>query len=378
MELMHASRQWMSRPDDERFTSLTDLYNVVHKVRDESIGSAISSRRLQVMPHAEDTMKGLMIEHDPNEAPSILNHWSFGQMATLAGAPAGYLRKLPAPLVADAMNYGLRFLRDAEDVGVLRHASTELPENPSVSQIINSRTIRAATGPRYGRIWNDEIVKALMDKFGDGVTGQWKVPGEFGKDVPITKANTTIYGSDRDMFVFLADEKNRVEVANRRNGQSGSLARGFFVWNSEVGSQSIGAAFFLFDYACSNRIVWGAREFKEIRLRHTVSAPDRWLEEITPVLSDYAESAAASTEATIKAAQEKKLSDDLDKFLANRFTARVGTLAKAAHEREEGRPMESLWDVVTGVTAYAKTIKNQDDRVALEREAGRVLDLVAA
>jgi hypothetical protein len=26
---------------------------------------------------------------------------------------------------------------------------------------------------------------------GDGVTGPWKVPGEFGKDVVVTKANTT-------------------------------------------------------------------------------------------------------------------------------------------------------------------------------------------
>ena len=82
----------------------------------------------------------------------------------------------------------------------------------------------------------------------------------------MTKNNTTIYGSDRDMFVFLADEENRIVVPNRRNGQSGSLAKGFFVWNSEVGSQSIGAAFFLFDYACSNRIVWGAQDFKEIRI----------------------------------------------------------------------------------------------------------------
>ena len=377
MELMHASRQWMSRPDDERFTSLPELYNKVHTVRDESTASVISTRKLRVLPHVSGDVKSIMIEHSEHEAPAIPTHWSFGQMAALAKAPAGYLRSLPGPLVADCMNYGLRFSRDAEDLGLLRHKAPVF-EGASSTDVVNASTIRAATGPRYGRIWNDEIVAALMDKFGDGATGQWKVPGEFGKDVPITKANTTIYGSDRDMFVFLADEKNRVEVANRRNGQSGSLARGFFVWNSEVGSQSIGAAFFLFDYACSNRIVWGAREFKEIRLRHTVSAPDRWLEEITPVLMDYSNSAAASTEATIKAAQDKKMADDLDKFLANRFTARVGTLAKDAHEREEGRPMESLWDVVTGVTAYAKTIKNQDDRVALEREAGRVLDLVAA
>jgi hypothetical protein len=51
------------------------------------------------------------------------------------------------------------------------------------------------------------------------------------------------------MFVFLADEERRIEVPARRDGQPGSLARGFFVWNTEVGDKTLGAAFFLFDYA---------------------------------------------------------------------------------------------------------------------------------
>lgn len=364
MELMHASRQWATRPQDERFTSLPELLTKVSHVREHSISGAVSTRRIEFLPDQNDEMKGLQVAVAGQLAN--LNHWSFGQAAALAKGPAGYLRTLPAPIAADALNYGMRFLRDAEDVGTLRYAPGD-----------EDTTLTAATGPRYGRIWNEEIVSALVNKFGDGVQGPWKVPGEFGKDVPITKDNTTIYGSDRDMFVFLADEHNRVEVANRRNGRSGSLARGFFVWNSEVGAQSMGAAFFLFDYACSNRIVWGAQEFKEIRIRHTVSAPDRWLEEITPVLTEYSNALAKPVEETIKAAQKKKLEDDLDAFMSKRFTSRLGTLAKAAHEREEGRPIETLWDVVTGVTAHAKTIKNQDERVALERQAGAILDLVA-
>jgi len=364
MELMHASRQWASRPQDERFTSLPDLLDKVTHVRENSISSAVSTRKIEFVPDTTDEMKGLQIA--VNGEVSNLNHWSFGQAAALAQAPAGYMRKLPAPIAADALNYGMRFLRDIEDVGTLRYAPGEV-----------ASTLTAATGPRYGRIWNQDIVGALVNQFGDGVTGQWKVPGEFGKDVPITKDNTTLYGSDRDMFVFLADEHNRVEVAGRRGGEKGTLARGFFVWNSEVGDKSMGAAFFLFDYACSNRIVWGAQEFKEMRIRHTVSAPDRWLEEITPVLTEYSNALAGPVEQTIKAAQEKKLGDDLDSFMAKRFTSRLGTLAKAAHEREEGRPIETVWDVVTGLTAHAKTIKFQDERVELERQAGALLDLVA-
>lgn len=370
MELMHASKQWATRPNDERFTSLTELYGKVYAQRDASRQTVVSTRRIEVQPHEVDPIRGIQVV-GPNGHPTTPTNWSFNQLAQLAGAPASYLRKLPAPIVADAMNYGLRFDRDVAEIGCLLTKEDMASEPPHIS-------LRAATGPNYGRIWNDEIVRSLMDKFGDGVTGDFKVPGEFGRDVPVTKANTTIYGSDRDIFIFLADEKNRIEMSDRRDGRSGSLARGFFVWNSEVGSQSIGAAFFLFDYTCSNRIVWGAQEFKEIRLRHTSGAPDRWLEEITPVISAYSEASAAPVERMIKEAQNKRLGDDLDKFLANRFTKAEATSIKAAHEREEGRPIESLWDVATGITAHAKTIGFQDARVAMERQAGKVLDLVAA
>lgn len=366
--LMQASRQWSSRPDDQRFTSLPDLMSVVSQQHELSTQSVVSSRKLIAEPHPADPAKGLVITQN-GDIVSEPTNWSFGQLAQLAGAPAGYLRKLPAPLAADAINYGMRFLRDAEDVGVLR---------TDTSHDVGYSELRAATGPRYGRIWNADIVSALMNKFGDGVSGQFRVPGEFGKAVQVNKSNTTIFGSDRDIFIFLADEERRVEVPNRRDGKPGSLARGFFVWNSEVGSQSIGAAFFLFDYVCQNRIVWGAREFKEIRLRHTVSAPDRWLEQVAPVLTEYANSSTDSIETTLAAAREKKLGDDLDDFLAKRFSRSDASQIKQAHVREEGRPIESLWDVTTAITAHAKSITHQDNRVHMERAAGKVLDLVAS
>jgi hypothetical protein len=377
--LMQVSNQWATRPADERFTSLPELLNKVDGQRQRSLSTVVSSRQIKVQPAAADERKGIEII-GPNGKPAIPTHWSFGQLASLSGAPASYLRKLPAPLVADCMNYGLRFNRDAEDVGVL--LTKEDAEGPAIGSVgtgqVSRFELRAATGPGYGRVWNSEIVEALMHKFGDGRTGDFRVPGEFGKEVDITKANTTIYGSDRDIFVFLADEKHRIDMPNRRNGETGSLARGFFVWNSEVGSQSIGAAFFLFDYVCQNRIVWGVQDFKEMRLRHTKSAPDRWLEEISPVLVEYSNASSAPVMETIKAAQDKKFADDLDDFLAKRFTKSEATAVKAAHEREEGRPIETLWDVVTGVTAHAKTLPHQDSRVAMERVGGKILDLVAA
>ena len=371
--LMQANEQWSKRPADQRFVSLLDLQKKVNADRENSIASVISTRKIKVIPHPANPVKGVTIEgssglYDPT-------HWSFGQLASLAGAPAGYLRTLPAPLVADAMNYGLRFNRDAEDVGVLRtKTALDVTGNGDITEHVE---LRAATGPRYGRIWNGDIVDSLVQRFGDGLSGDFRVPGEFGKAVKVTKENTTIYGSDRDIFVFLADEVNRVEVSNRRDGQAGSLARGFFVWNSEVGSQTMGIGMFLFDYVCMNRIIWGVKEFKEVRLRHTMSAPERFVEEVAPILTAYSQASALPIEQTIKAAQAAKIESDLDVFLKNRFTAAESTAIKAAHMREEGRPIETIWDATAGVTAYAKTIRNQDNRVAMERKGGALLDLVS-
>lgn len=369
--LMQASHQWATRPDDQRFTNLLDLDRQMRALRDNSKARVVSTRQIQVQPDQNDIRKGILVESELGvSAPT---NWAFTQLASLAGAPAGYLRSLPAPLVADCMNYGLRFKRDAADVGLL-----------NTGYEMGAAETRAATGPQYGRIWNSDVTAALVAKFGDGRSGDFRVPGEFGKEVDITKANTTIYGSDRNIFVFLADEKNRIEIADRRDGKPGSLARGFFVWNSEVGSDTMGAAFFLFDYVCMNRIVWGVKEYKEIRLRHTRNAPDRWMEEIAPVLHDYSNAAAAPVEETIRNAQAAKLETDLDEFLSKRFTGKdsfsrteMSAIADA-HVREEGRPIETLWDVTTGITAFAKTIPHQDARVIVERKGGKVLDLVVA
>ncbi len=50
---------------------------------------------------------------------------------------------------------------------------------------------------------------------------------------------------------------------------------------------------------------------------------------------------------------------------------------KAVHEAEEHRPIETLMDVTTAVTAFARSIPFQDKRIELEREAGAILQLAA-
>jgi hypothetical protein len=358
--IMKASHQWATRPADERFLSLSDMQSHFATVREQSKALVIPSQRIDAFP-AEDN-KGLQVTI--NGTTLNPTNWAFGQLAQRAEAPAGYLRTLHPAIASDCINYGLKIKRNIEDVGVLARRNGD-------------DMLNAVTGPNYGRIWNSDVVEQLIRLFGNGVDGQWTVPGEFGKAVEVTKSNTTLYASDRDMFVFLADEKNRIEIPNRRDGQPGSLARGFFAWNSEVGSSIFGLATFLFDYVCCNRIVWGAEEYGEVRIRHTSSAPDRYLEEMAPALEVYAQSSAKNIVNAVEQAQAKRLEDKVDDFIATRFGKRFVQPFNLVHVAEENRPIETLWDVTTAATAYARNVKHQDERVDIERKAGKVMALAA-
>jgi len=122
--------------------------------------------------------------------------------------------------------------------------------------------------------------------------------------------------------------------------------------------------------------VWGAQGYEEITLRHTKSAPERFIEEVAPALTVYANSSTAGVVKAIADARAARI-DNVDEFLAKRFGPRMVTTFQAVHKLEEGRPIETLWDATTAVTAHARTIGYQDARVELERQAGDLMRLAA-
>ena len=371
-ELHQASRNWANREADERFDNLFTMAAFMNHQNEISRERTVSSRDIVFEQATGDETYGMQVVNRKNPGKAAIpTNWAFGQACALAGAPAGYLKKLVAPLAADCINHGLHVSRNVEDVKLLFRSNGKVE-------------LAAATGPNYGRIPNADIGNALVRNFGNGRDGDWKVPGEFGKAVEVTKANTTLFASDRDMFVFLADEKNRIHMDGRRSlgmnkqNSDGSLARGFFVWNSEVGASTFGIAMFLFDYTCMNRIVWGVQGYRELKFRHTSGAPDKFVEQLLPVLDNYQHSSAKPVEDTLRAAQAAQLDTSVADFLSKRrYSTSSIVKVETAFQAEEQRPMETLWDVVTGITAAAKAVPYQDERVAMERDAGKILDLVA-
>ncbi|WP_298324829.1 DUF932 domain-containing protein [Asticcacaulis sp.] len=368
------SSEWFSRPDDERFLSLSDLYASVKTRTDRSRTRTLASADIRVEAH-RDAPERLSLLLPGGERPVAPTHWSFGQLAGLVGAPAAYLRQLPAALAGINLQYGLTSHR-AEQVKTL--------------EIEDGRVeLRAVTGPDYGRIFDHELVEAVQRIAGNG-TGdtRWKVPGVldwstgiYHPRVDITRDTTTLYASDRDVFLFLVDDLNPIEAGRLPDGSPDLYFRGFYCWNSEVGAKTLGMASFYLRAVCQNRNLWGVEDFQEITIRHSKYAASRFAHEAAPALTRFANSSPMPFINGIKASREQivaRCDDDREEFLRKRgfSKAETGKIIETVLA-EEGRKPESIFDFVQGITAVARDKPHQDARLDMEARAKKLLDRVA-
>ena len=95
---LSAHREWATRPADERFASVPALYEAARARRLNTVERAIETRALATIAMTDGV--GLR-DQDGEFAP--LTHWSFDQLAAIAGAPPEYLRSLPASIVSAAI-----------------------------------------------------------------------------------------------------------------------------------------------------------------------------------------------------------------------------------------------------------------------------------
>jgi hypothetical protein len=365
------SSEWFSRPADERYLSLTELARSVRDRADHSQTRVVESARIHVEANRADPERLALLLPDADR-PVVPTHWSFGQLAGLVGAPAAYLRQLPAPLAAINLQYGLTATR-AEHIKTLETDDGRLE-------------LRAVTGPDYGRIFDHELVDAVQRIAGNG-TGdtRWKVPGMldwstgiYNPRVDITKDTTTLYASDRDVFLFLVDDLNPIEAGRLPDGSPDLYFRGFYCWNSEVGAKTLGMASFYLRAVCQNRNLWGVEDFEEIAIRHSKYAASRFAHEAAPALLNFANSSPLPFINGIRAARERIVAhhdEDRTEFLRRRgfSKAETGRIIDTVLA-EEGRPPESIFDFVQGITAIARDKQHQDARLDMEAKAKKLLN----
>lgn len=368
---MTAHNQWATRPADQRFETLDALRAAVH------------ARRLRSRTHTVP-VKDLRLSADSNEifvngrlSKAAPSHWAFGQLANVVGAPAGYLRNLPAPLAVQCIQHGLSTC-DREEHKLM----TLAPEQGEVLDL------QAVTSTSYGRIWDADVVDSV-NRIVERTNGKFYNPKAYvngGKGfagVTGEVRGSGLYASDRDVFVFMIDGGSLLDA-----GPRAQLNRGFICWNSEVGSKTFGLMTFMFNVVCGNHIIWGAQNVNKLVIRHTASGPARFDGEAAPMLREYAEASAQPMIDTVKAAQAFMLPQPESKDQTLRDTlAAWSPIAKARFTRgevasaidfaksEEG-DCRTLWQFVQGATAYARGFDFIDSRVDLEKRAGSLLSIV--
>jgi len=368
------SSEWFSRPADQRFLNLNDLYAFTQSRAERSTTRIIDTKAVKVVAD-RNNQDLLRLQYPGRDMPVAPTHWAFGQLAQLVGAPASYLRQLPGEIAGINLQYGLVANR-SEYIKVQEHEDTRIE-------------VRAATGPEYGRIMDADLVAAVQAFAGDGVTsGRFKIPGvldwasmRHNPYVQVSTETTTLYASDRDVFIFLCDDTNPIVAGYLPNGEPDLYFRGFYCWNSEVGARTLGMATFYLRAVCANRNLWGVENFNEIKIRHSKFAPQRFAREAEPALIAFANSSPASFINGIQTARQTKVArtdEERHDFLKrHKFPRNIAAEVLETVILEEGHPAETLYDMVQGITAAARRRDKQDERLDLEHAAKKLMARVA-
>ena len=190
------------------------------------------------------------------------------------------------------------------------------------------------------------------------------VAREFG-DVLVVAPDTTRSGMSMAITVELPIRIKKIESVD----------------SYEVGAKTLGIASFYLRAVCQNRNLWGVEDFEEITIRHSKYAASRFAHEAAPALLNFANSSPMPFINGVKAAREKIVArneEDRSEFLRRRgfSKAETGKIIDAVLA-EEGRPPESIFDFVQGITAVARDKSHQDARLDMEAKAKKLLDRAA-
>lgn len=379
--LMTASREWASRPADQRFWNLQELLDRSKRYAEESVVAKVPLSDCLVQPYNGEDLALV----GPKGQPATFQHYSFGQLAGLCKAPAAYLRELPAALASGCLNEGLKHVDGTQALMFHKNGGLQL---------------RCVTSDEYTRIWNHQVASmalALQEQEG------WVVPPARPcglEGIPVRKATkddvlrhsahrslgvhvgddispSGLYASDHDCFIFQVNEDCQIDA-----GGGEMLFRGVIWKNSEVGDAKFRGTMFLYDTICGNHIIWGAKIVAEIEIVHKGKADVLFREAMATATSRMVRS-ASEDEQRIQAAKVATLGTNREKVVDLVFKKQLGlsktecdmayTLAER-HESDHGGDPTTCWGYAAGVTRLSQS-QYGDSRERMDRAAGKILSI---
>lgn len=378
--LSEAHNEWATRPADQRFWNLSDLHNRMLQYKNDARVVEVNTQKLTVEARG---IKGLVLRGENSAADFTFG--SFGQLCGLTGLPAGLMRDMPAALVAQNMNWGLKE-RDTADMATRCLVDTRM------------KAVRGFSSATYGRIWNSDITGRLLPLLEQGWRGAPARPSGIGDEMSRLATEKDVlenvmpglgikvgdmiapagfYGDADKMFVFMVNERNTVKAGNV------DLCKGFFISNAESPGQAEKITTFLYSNVCSNHIVWDAQQIIRSKVVHKGNAEGRAWRNLYHELNVYANQSVADMEGKINAAQNKEVGKDKTEIVDNLYKLKIetrGALGDAYEEAiqhpEDGQTSpRSVWGMVQGFTRLSQKQRYIERRVDMDRAASKILAL---
>lgn len=336
--LTRAHDELFRRSPDERFSSLTDLYE--HCRQEKQFSTDMWQLPQTLQPRLVNGEVSIALE---SNVDGVLNDWSFSQMCRMSGVSRETLNRLSAETASRVFGETL--------------PSTSKP----IQLLTTGKTVRSMHGVSYTRLWNSDLLDVVH---------------EFATDFqpPQTASNggTGLYCGEQDMFCFLIDPTGWAEI----DGEA--FAPGFFVWNSEVGRRSLGIQTFWFQAVCQNHIVWDAVEIIEFTRKHTANVRDG-LDQIRQIIDRLVaqrDSRRDSFVTVVRNAMRSQLGSDADevaKTLLENGIPRNLSLKALEIAKEQGA--FTIFSIVDALTRLSQQTRFAGDRAAVDAKVGGLLEL---
>jgi hypothetical protein len=296
-----------------------------------------------------------------------VDHQSLGHLATLVGAPAGYLRTLPSNHVATLLNHGLSVATPAYDDGRVKL----LASHDGAGRAIG---LRAITSTSYGRVWDVDVAERVM-----GLAERFD-----GRLHPAPGWDGTIscYTGDRDTFMLLIDGGSVIEEPNGFGHRPSQLHRGIMVRNSETGAAAFELLMFWFRVICGNYQIHDGTIYGSMSMRHTKHMPSRLTDgAFAASLKRVLDADTTAERAIIGRAMQVLLPaprEERVKWVREKARVGAGVAGQVIDmaEQEEG-DSRTLWQVIQGGTAVARDMAWQDEAMGLSRTMTGLLRLAA-
>ena len=380
-----AQTEYYQRPKDERFPSLDALVTFSQARKAASREISYNLRDLAIVPDplATDDQRfaGAIAIQSP-KGLAALTPWSHSQICRMVGAPAGYLRTLPAANAASDLNHGISqaptgttavILAERSELTRQAHAAAfGAAVRPFVNGSYQEHAIsaRSITSDTYGRLWDADLLTPISATLG---SHGWSLPPTWDGEP------AGAYAGDRDSFLILVDGGSIVTDPSLTGPrQDGRMYRGIMLRNSEVGAAAVSITTILYQYICGNHCLWGAVVDRAFRRRHVGTRVLRdVLREIGTIARQWINRPASADEQIIRqlitlelAHTREAVIDELRKMGATEQAAKD---AYATCEREFSASPRSYWGIHQGLTQTSQADGYQDARMIQDQIAAKVL-----